>query len=79
MDMNKNWLPKHWQGKTFNASDFNETVIITHGDGSCCIFMNAKLWVNNKHEEICVFTEHMGYHIFFKDPDIIYRTYSSCG
>ena len=42
--------------------DFNGEVLLTYEDGSCIHYRNAFM-LSNK-EEIAVFTEHCGYHLY---------------
>jgi hypothetical protein len=71
-------IPIHWQdwlkeysikttgGKRdrLSAEDFNGSVKIKYSDGTFLLFEYAFYAVNEEAEEIAVFTEHCGYHVF---------------
>lgn len=46
------------------ASDFRGSVIINFPDGSFALFKYAFHLLDREHNEVAVFTEHCGYHIF---------------
>lgn len=75
--MNQNYLPQRWQGKLQNylseigskyanlaADEFQHTLKFEFGDGSNAQFRHAFYWTDKAINEIAVFTEHCGYHIF---------------
>ena len=71
-------LPEHWQhwveewaknksgGKhnRLSAQDFNGCVKLTFPDDSYALFEFAFYAVDEEREELAVFTEHCGYHVF---------------
>ena len=71
-------LPAHWQewlrmwamkrsgGKYdgLGANDFRGSVKLSFDDGSFALFENAFHAVDEAREEIAVFTEHCGHHVF---------------
>ena len=66
-------LPPHWQewvsnhpnlGKGALTPEFNSVVRLQFEDGSFVFFNYAFAVVDEEHQEIAVFTEHCGYHVF---------------
>ena len=70
-------LPQRWQEKLVNhlkeigskynelsADSFQYNLRFEFGDGSDALFYFAFYWTSSKLNEIAVFTEHCGYHIF---------------
>ena len=62
-------LPQHWrrwlkQRGGLTTEDFDGTVRLSFEDGSRCVFRDAIMVTDCKREEVAVFTEHCGYHIF---------------
>ena len=70
--MNLEQLPQHWKdwiaekksGGCLSAYDFNTSVSVLFEDGSHVFFDNAFLVPDRNRNELVVFTEHCGYHIF---------------
>ena len=76
--MINDYLPEHWLKKLkkhalkkskgtreyLGCGDFDGEVKVTFEDGSNCLFHCAFFLIDKKRKEICVFTEHCGYHIF---------------
>lgn len=66
------YLPQHWRdwindnkGGRLSAHDFTgDVVLIDFEDGSTIRFNYAFYVEDEEHDEICVFTEHCGYHVF---------------
>lgn len=80
-------LPVHWQkwvethpklSKGESVDEFKDSVSLNWEDGSNAIFEYAFIVWDEKREEICVFTEHSGYHVFRTDSSLkfsnIYRS-----
>lgn len=68
-----NHLPRHWQdwiARQKYLQDgvldprFEHTVVLQWVDGSHALFNYAFCVMDEEHEEIGVFTEHCGYHVF---------------
>jgi hypothetical protein len=70
-------LPQKWQGKIqnflrennskyneFSADAFHYDLRLEFGDGSNALFCYAFYCIDKDANEIAVFTEHCGYHIF---------------
>lgn len=71
------YLPSHWQenveeyltrpGAEYNqisVADFNADIRIKFEDGSNAFFENAFYLPDTEVQEIAIFTEHCGYHVF---------------
>jgi hypothetical protein len=60
--------------KTLGVADFppGQVVELRFPDGSAATFQHAFFIVDEEHQEIGVFTEHCGYHVF-PLPDLEYR------
>lgn len=80
MDMTRTpsstYLPEHWRawlrshrphwGGELSAEDFrsDDRVRLRFGDGSSATFQYAFCALDEQREELAVFTEHCGYHVF---------------
>jgi hypothetical protein len=81
-----NRLPVYWQkwienytkeasnGKwdRLRAGDFSGSVKIRFPDGSFVLFENAFYAIDESRDELAVFTEHCGYHVFSLSEDLEY-------
>lgn len=85
MNRQKN-LPQIWQDtlqkylietgskyKELSADAFKYKLRIIFEDRSYALFNGAFYWIDEELEEVCVFTEHCGYHIFYL-PEILLET-----
>ncbi len=69
--MKSEYLPEHWQkwlssrpkGRLL-AEDFSAKIQLHFGDGSYAFFDYAFAVLDVSRQEVAVFTEHCGYHIF---------------
>ena len=79
-------LPQRWQDKLAEhlieigskykelaADAFKHNLKITFEDGSYAFFNYAFYWIDEVWKEVCVFTEHCGYHVFYL-PEILLET-----
>ncbi len=73
MNPRAKYLPPHWQewvaqhpklSKGMLTPEFNNHVRLQFEDGGFVFFNYAFAVVDEEHEEIAVFTEHCGYHVF---------------
>ena len=70
--MNQDQLPQHWQdwiaknkeNGRLSCSDFKDTVELVFEDGSSANFNYAFAVEDKERNELAVFTEHCGYHVF---------------
>lgn len=70
--MNREQLPQHWKDwivekksdGRLSAYDFNTAVSVSFEDGSHAFFDSAFAVPGPARNELAVFTEHCGYHIF---------------
>lgn len=79
-------LPERWQNrlknylieigskyKELSAEAFTHNLRITFEDRSYAFFNGAFYWIDEEWKEVCVFTEHCGYHVFYL-PEILLET-----
>lgn len=59
-----NYIDKKYQGELSLEHFSNKKVLLEFEDGSRAIFNYAFYEINDDWKEICVFTEHCGYHCF---------------
>ena len=75
-------LPEHWrqwlkERGGLSVRDFgNQKVSFRFVDGSVATFESAFFVVDEKREELAVFTEHCGYHVFRVPAREEYRCFS---
>ncbi len=84
--MNRNQLPEKWQDKlkeyaltisngkydSLGANAFpKQKIRIEFEDKSFAVFRYAFYLLNEKEDEIAVFTEHCGYHIFYASGTVV--------
>lgn len=63
------YLPPHWEEWLKNEgplqlSDFNGDISLEFEDESTAYFKYACVVVDEERKELCIFTEHCGYHVF---------------
>lgn len=49
------------------CGDFQNTILVIHQDGSRLQFANAVVGDPPSSDFVAVFTEHLGYHVFWRD------------
>jgi predicted glycosyl hydrolase (DUF1957 family) len=63
---------KHKQLSAYDFSN-NQNVRVTFDDSSYVFFKDSFYWIDEDNEEVAVFTEHCGYHIF-NLPELVIET-----
>lgn len=66
----QNWIERYAKGRSngkynrLSCYDFTKSIILKYDDGSNMFFEYAFCARNQQSNELAVFTEHCGYHIF---------------
>jgi hypothetical protein len=85
MNPRAKYLPEHWQkwvenhpklSKGMLTEEFNGSVSLHWEDGSMAFFDYAFLVWDEDRDEICVFSEHCGYHCFTGTSSLTFANYT---